>query len=95
MCSRYKLRVGINSFGTPDCAATLCREQGHHLILIKITTYLSRSSLRKSVISAEKLAQTEVVSRLLKASSDSIMKNDVIPAIIDNDVEFIQVQKLL
>ena len=60
-----------------------------------ITTYLSRSSLRKSLVSAVKLAQTEVVSRLLKASSDSIMRKDVIPAIIDNDVEFIQVPQLL
>ena len=57
-----------------------------------ITTYLSRSSLRKSLVSAVKLAQTEVVSRLLKASSDSIMRKDVIAAIVDNDIEFIQVQ---
>ena len=30
--SSYYLRVGINYFSTPDCAATVCREQGQHLI---------------------------------------------------------------
>ena len=60
-----------------------------------ITTYLSRSSLRKSLVSAVKLAQTEVVSRLLKASSDSIMRKEVIAAIVDNDIEFIQVQVMI
>lgn len=46
------------------------------------------------MVSAVKLTQTEVVSRLLKASSDSVMKKDVIQAIMDNDVEFIQVPQL-
>ena len=42
-----------------------------------------------------KLAQTEVVSRLLKASNDSIMRKEVIAAIVDNDIEFIQVQVMI
>ena len=45
------------------------------------------------MVSAVKLAHTEVVSRLLKASSDSVMKKNVIAAILDNDVEFIQVHQ--
>ena len=51
--------------------------------------------MRKSVVSAVKLAQTEVVSRLLKASSDSIMRKEVIAAIVDNDIEFIQVHMMI
>ena len=57
--------------------------------------YPPRSSLRNSVVSAIKLAQNEVVSRLLKASSDSVMKKEVIAAILNNDVKFIQVPEVL
>ena len=47
------------------------------------------------MVSAIKLAQNEVVSRLLKASSDSVMKKEVIAAILNNDVKFIQVPEVL
>ena len=57
--------------------------------------YLPRSSLRKSVVSAMKLAQSEVVSRLLEASSDSVLKKEVIEAIWNKDVKFLQVPEVL
>jgi len=61
-------------------------------LLLSGFAFSIRTNLRKTVTSAMVLTQTEdVLSRLLGASSDDRMKKEVIPAIVENDVDFIQV----
>ena len=51
-----------------------------------------RSSLRKAVVSANMQEESEVVvSTVIKAFGDSRIKEELIPAVFDNDVDFIQV----
>ena len=51
-----------------------------------------RSSLRRAVISANMQEQSDaLVSTLIKAVGDSRIKEELIPAVFDNDVVFIQV----
>ena len=55
-----------------------------------------RSSLRKSVVSAAVLQLSEdVISRLFQASKNSDIEEGVFSAVLDNDVDFIQVVQFL
>ena len=51
-----------------------------------------RSSVRKAVVSANIQNESEaLVSTLIKQFGDSRIKEELIPAVFDNDVDFIQV----
>ena len=51
-----------------------------------------RSSLSKAVVSANMQEHSEaLVSTLIKEFGDSRMKEELLPAVLNNDVDFIQV----
>lgn len=65
--------------------------QGMDLLMSNIA-FSIRTNLRKAVTSALVLTQSEdVLSRLLDASIDDRMKKEVLPAVVENDVDFIKV----
>ena len=64
-----------------------------HILILLMDNISIRSNLRKSITSAWALTRSkDVLSRLLgEGSSDERLKKEVLLAVYDNDVDFIQV----
>ena len=75
---------------------TTCIQNMSGKLCIVVQSIPIRSSLRKSVVSTAVLQLGEdVISRLLQASKDSDIEEGVFSAVLDNDVDFIQVLPFL